>query len=225
MALRHHDHTRMDPLRNHTHGASHWVLNDLFFNLERQLLYDKKGKWWPAIKLELSTHFPIGRYQKLASNAKETDIGGTGSWQPAIAIAMSHLYWWGGHFFFTPRINVEYTFPTCVHVKSYNAYGGGRHTRGKVYPGQILSILFGFEISLSQCWAIAGDISYEHINTTRFKGRNGTGLPSSEQFSLAPAIEYNWSQNYGIIAGAWFSIAGRNHPEFASAVIAINVYH
>ena len=206
---------------NHTHGASHWVLNDLFFNFERQLLYDKKGKWWPAIKLELSANFPIGRYQKLQPRAKGTDIGGTGSWQPSVSIAMSHLYWWGGHFFFTPRVNIQYTFPTAVHVKHRSIYA---NTREKVYPGQILNVLFGFEISLSQRWAIANDISYLHINKTRFKSTTPS-LPSCEQFSLAPAIEYNWSENYGIIAGAWFSIAGRNLPEFASAVVAINVYH
>src|SRR5690348_17344969 len=45
---------------NHTAGASHWVLKDLQFSLEHQLLYDQKGKWWPAIKLELGASIPIG---------------------------------------------------------------------------------------------------------------------------------------------------------------------
>lgn len=215
---------------NHTHGASHWVLNDLQFSLEHQLLYDQKGKWWPAIKLELAASIPIGRYRKLNPHAKATDIGGVGSWLPSVSIAMSRLFWWGGHFFFAPRLNVQYTIPNSVHVSDISIYGGGKHTRGKVYPGQIFQALFGFEFALSQNWAIANDISYTHINKSRFKGRRGNalnrvGLPSSEQFSLAPAIEYNWTENYGVIAGAWFSVAGRNIPTFASAVISVNVYH
>jgi hypothetical protein len=95
-----------------------------------------------------------------------------------------------------------------------------------------LTVLFGFEISLSQRWAIANDIQYVHTNKTRFKGRKGAtrgvanrvGRPSSEQWSLAPAIEYNWSDDYGVIAGVWFTFAGRNTIEFTSGVIAVNIY-
>ncbi len=218
---------------NHTEGASHWVLNDMSFGFDYQILSETKGKWWPAIKLSVRGNLPIGRYQKLKPKSMKTDIGGIGSWAPSVGIAMAHLYWWGGHFFFAPRFNVQYTIPTPVHVKNFNTYGGGHHTRGKVYPGQFLLFLFGFEISLSQRWAIAGDIQYLHINKSRFKGHKGAtagvpntvGLPSSEQLSLAPAIEYNWSDNYGIIAGAWFSVAGRNQLEFASGVVALNIYH
>lgn len=218
---------------NHIHGASHWTLNDMSFGFDYQLLNDKKGKWWPAVKLALRANLPIGKYQKLHPKSKKTAIGGSGSWQPGIGIVMSHLYWWGGKYFFAPRLSIQYTIPNSVHVKNLNAYGGGHHTRGTVYPGQSLTALFGFEISLSQRWAIANDIQYVHTNKTRFKGRKGAtsgkpnriGGPSSEQWSLAPAIEYNWTENYGILAGSWFTLAGRNAIEFASAVISINIYH
>jgi hypothetical protein len=218
---------------NHTHGASRWVLNDMSAGFDYQLLSDQKGKWWPAIKLNVHANLPIGRYQKLNPKSKGTDIGGSGSWSPSVGIVMSHLYWWGGHFFFAPRFNVQYTFPTPVHVKNFNAYGGGHHTRGKVFPGQSIAVLFGFEFAVSQRWALAGDVQYLHANRTRFTGHKGktasapnsVGGPSSEQWSLAPAVEYNWSENYGVIAGAWFSVAGRNQLEFTSAVVAINIYH
>jgi hypothetical protein len=45
----------------------------------------------------------------------------------------------------------------------------------------------------------------------------------SAYFSLAPAIEYNWSDYVGIITGAWFTIAGRNALTFISSVTALNV--
>jgi hypothetical protein len=218
---------------NHTHGASHWVLNDLSFGFDYQILSDKKGKWWPAIKVNVHAVAPIGRYQKLHPKSKGTDIGGGGTWAPSVGLVFSHLYWWGGHYFFAPRFNVQYTIPNSVHVKNFNNYGGGRHTHGTFYPGQSLSCLFGFEIALSQRWALAGDVQYLHQNKTRFKGHKGAtagvpnavGSPSSEQWSVAPAIEYNWSAYYGIIAGAWFSVGGRNQTEFASAVVAVNIYH
>lgn len=51
------------------------------------------------------------------------------------------------------------------------------------------------------------------------------GTPSFSQISLAPALEYNWNENLGIIGGAWFTVAGRNSADFFQWVIAFNLYH
>ncbi|MCB1827280.1 MAG: hypothetical protein KDH94_02560 [Coxiellaceae bacterium] len=54
------------------------------------------------------------------------------------------------------------------------------------------------------------------------------GLPvpvsevSTNSFSIAPAIEYNFNGNLGIIAGVWFGVDGRNTPEFASYVFSLD---
>jgi hypothetical protein len=45
---------------------------------------------------------------------------------------------------------------------------------------------------------------------------------ASIQYSLAPAIEYNWSEKLGLIAGCWLTIAGKNSRKFTSGVIALN---
>lgn len=218
---------------NHTHSASHWALNDLGFGFDYQLYARGRHDWLPSFKLNVGAKAPIGKYDHLNPHLRGTDAGGTGSWMPSAGIVMSHLVYLGGKFFFSPRFNLQYTVPTPVFVRGYNVYGGGKGTRGTVFPGQSLVALFGYEFSLSQNWAIAGDIQYQHTNKTRFKGHRGStdGIPhrltspSSESWSLAPAIEYNWSAYYGVIAGAWFTVAGRNTPEFASGVVAINIYH
>jgi hypothetical protein len=217
----------------HTHSASHWVLNDMNYGFDYQILYDKLGTWWPAIKLALRGNLPFGKYQHLSAKKKRTDIGGFGSWTPAVGITMSELFWWGGHIFFAARMNWQYLFPTPVHVRGLNTYGGGHGCAGKAFPGQALVGQFGFELSLSQRWALAGDVQYLHVNKTRFKGTPGTmadgtlnpvGGPSTDQWSVAPAIEYNWSPFVGIIAGVWFSVGARNSPEFATGVVAVNIY-
>jgi hypothetical protein len=48
------------------------------------------------------------------------------------------------------------------------------------------------------------------------------GHGSIDLVTLAPAIEYNFSKNFGIIAGAWFTTAGKNTPEFISSIVALN---
>lgn len=217
---------------NHTHGASNWVLNDMVYGFDFQIYRRGKHSPWPSVKLALRGNFPLGKYQKLNPNKLGTDIGGSGSWTPAVSLDMSRLFWFGGHQFLALRWSVGYAFPTAVHVKGFNAYGGGHHTHGKVYPGQSLSTFIGMEYTWTQRWAFAFDFAYIHNNKTRFKGHKGitrgisnsVGGPSSEQFSIAPAFEYNWSAYVGMIAGVWFTVGGRNTTDFAQGIVAINIY-
>jgi hypothetical protein len=218
---------------NHVHHASHWALNDLGVAFDYQL-YNRNLKGpWPSVKLTVGGKIPIGKYDHLDRHSLTTDGGGTGSWLPTIALTFSHLVHIKDRIFFAPRWAIQYTVPTPVFVKGYNVYGGGHGTRGTVFPGQSLTALFGCELSLSKNWALATDFQYVHANKNRFKGKRGSThgvpnpitAPSSESFSVAPAIEYNWSAYYGVIAGAWFTVAGRNTTEFVSGVIAFNIYH
>ncbi len=74
------------------------------------------------------------------------------------------------------------------------------------------------------------DVLYSHGDSVKFKGINGTNedgseatnaSASSEQWSLAPALEYNFSEDVGIIAGIWFSTSGRNTIDFISYVASL----
>ena len=200
--------------------------------LDFQLYYDTPGTWAPAVKLALKANAPLGKYQKLNPNDKGTDAGGGGSWNPAVGLVFSRLFHYTGVHFLAARLALLYAVPNSVHVKGLNVYGGGRGTHGTVYPGPFFTADLGLEYTLAQKWALALDVFYVHENHTRFKGTKGEtngipnnmGGPSSEQISLAPAIEYNWNANYGVIAGVWFSVAGRNAEEFINGVIAINIY-
>lgn len=218
---------------NHIDGASHWVYNDTPFAFDFQVYYDVPGEWPPAIKLTFKAVAPLGKYQKLDPKDRGTDIGGGGSWNPGIGLAFSDLFHISGVHFLSARLGFSYTVPNSVDVKGFNAYGGGYDTHGTVYPGAFFSTVLGLEYTLARNWALALDVLYVHSNRTRFSGHKGTtdgipnfvGGPSSESLSLAPALEYNWSGNYGIIAGVWFSVAGRNNAEFVNGVVAFNIYH
>ena len=219
---------------NHTQHTSHWVYNDLPFLLDLQLYYDspETESWPPAVKLTLGANTPLGKYQHLNPDKKGTDIGGSGSWEPRIGLTFSRLFHFTGVHYLATRLNFTYVVPTAVHVRGFNSYGGGHGTAGKVYPGPSFTSVLGLEYTLAQKWALAMDVLYSHGNHTRFVGQKGTtdgvlnhiGAPSSELFTLSPAIEYNWSANCGLIAGVWFSVAGRNTADFIIPTIAINFY-
>jgi len=213
---------------NNTVKEHDWVLNDVPFGLGIQLVQDKPGKtWYPAVKLKLNATLPIGKYERFSSEKKGTDNGGGGNWNPSAGLVFSRLFWLTGKHYLAARYFFQYAVPLPVNVRGINAYGGARHTRGTVYPGNVFFTDLGLEYTVSQNWAFAFDLAYQHNNKQRFSGRSGGAAmrtPSREQISIAPAIEYNWNANVGAIFGPWFTIAGRNSTQFMSWILAINAY-
>lgn len=222
---------------NFTDGAGNWSFNDLDVLVNFQIFnlhFPDLNGWNSALKLAFTETFPTGKYQNLNPKKKFTDQGGQGSWQTAVGLVWGNQVHVTGHQFFNSRLLMIYTHSTSVSVKGFNAYGGGFGTRGTVHPGGNFQIDLGLEYSLTQNWVVATDLVGIWQGRNTFKGIEGemaprspaqTGLGSSAQFSLAPAIEYNWSEDIGLIAGVWFTVAGREASKFASGVIAFNYYH
>ncbi len=218
---------------NQSQGQSFVGIGDLPIGLGFQILTQKEGSWRPSIKLITQEIFPLGKYQHLNPKKMDTDSIGRGSYQSTLGLAIGRLFHLSGIHYFAPRFNFLYTYPSPVHVRGFNAYGGGFGTKGKVRPGNSFTALFAMECNLTRNWTFALDVDYIHFDKTRFSGKKGVDefgaaasvtIPSSEQFSLAPAIEYNFSEKLGIIAGSWFSIGGRNADQFVSGIIALNFY-
>lgn len=223
---------------NNSEGKHFWRVADQPIAMAFQLLMDKPGTWYPAIKVRVSAVVPLGKYDRLDPNKFETDSAGLGNWAPALGLTSVKTYHLGREHFFSWRMNVNYTFTVPIPVHDLSLYGGApsspgvKGTRGTVYPGNILVIQEGFEYSFNLNWSIALDLMYQHNNRNRFSGHSPPGtkpvLPSAEQFSIAPAIEYNFNANIGIIFGPWFTVAGRNDSntdQFFQWVFAINIYN
>ena len=212
---------------NYTQGQAHWAVNDMQLFINYQLVYEESCTWHPAVKLVAGAVLPIGKYQHLDLQKKQTDLGGEGNWSPNVGIVFRKMIQFGKTHFYIPRFYLNYAFSTPVHVAGFNAYGGEKQTNGIVYPGNLLQIIFGGEVTLNQNWVVAYDIEYNHKNRSRFHGktpsRSAVGGPSSEQLSIAPAIEYNWSPSMGAIAGIWFSLVGRNSAQFTNGLIAVDM--
>jgi len=78
--------------------------------------------------------------------------------------------------------------------------------------------------SMTQHWVLAMDVVYERDGSTHI---HGAGLDfnsgESHNWSLAPAIEYNFNSRVGIIAGAKLTVAGRNATALVIPVAAVNI--
>ena len=213
-------------------GQSDFRVNDLVTGFDFQLLNEDHDGWIPALKLGILEDFPIGKYDHFDPNKFKTDEGGQGSYQTKIFLCAGKLVQLRDDHWLNMRLTVDCWLESKVRVHGLNTYGGAIDTDGWIYPGQEFEVDFSYELTLSKHWAIACDHIFGYQTPVKFKGYPGrlkTGQLAdlndswAAAFQLAPAIEYNWSENLGVITGAYFTIAGRNANAFASWVAAINI--
>lgn len=212
---------------NRTEGENYVDIGDMTVGFDIQVFKENMKSWKPAAKLIVRTLLPLGKYEHMNPNKLGTDSTGSGSWFPAAGLALAKLFHFGeGVHYLNTRLSFGYYIGTVAYVKGINTYGGDPTTKGRAYPGNVFTVDGAIEYSLTQRWVFAMDAVYTHNNKTRFSGKTTApvGGPSGEIFSLAPAIEYNFNINLGLIGGVWFTVAGRNTARFTSGVIAFNVY-
>lgn len=219
---------------NSTQHTSSLQFGDLPIGLEFQLIHETPENNLPGLKFYVQETFPTGKYQKLKPDRLFTDAGGKGSFQTEIGLVLGRIFHFRDFYFLNVRFNLYYTHWSSVAVKGLNSYGGVRETKGRVIPGDQYGYFFGLEFEFSRHWAFAFDAAGQYTTRTRFSGRRGgidstrkligLNIPTQVQFSFAPAIEYNFSQAVGIIAGPWFTVAGKNSFRFISGVLALNYY-
>jgi hypothetical protein len=187
--------------------------------------------YFPGIKLAVREIFPTGNFQYLHPRKLGTDETGLGTFATQFNLIFYKVFHVYGHHWLSTTVSAEYTVNTPVHVHGFNVYGGGFGANGKALPGNQFQGIVSFEYTLNRNWALALDGVFVHTDATLFYGIPGVtfagtlaneGQPSSEQWSFAPALEYNWSDRLGIIAGCWISAWGRNSAVFRSGVVNID---
>lgn len=207
-----------------TRGRKGSSFGDLPLGIDYQVLMPPKQSLIPRIKFSMGEIFPTGKYKHLNRDAFGVDGGGMGSWATFFALTWGQVYQIKGVHWLSYRMAVATTFFTPVYVKGFTVYGGGPFTRGKVKPGTAFVFQAAFEYNLTRNWCFACDFQAAFFQKTKFSGRtlDPIGNPSSGQLSLAPAIEYNWNDAWGVIFGPWFTFKGRNSAKFISYIIAVD---
>jgi hypothetical protein len=220
---------------NYNKHHAQWLYSDSQIILDFQLLSPKHiDDWTPYIKFFLIEIFPTGQYRNLNPKKRGVDLSGTGSFRTVPGIVIGELFHLWAHHFIIARLALQYDLPAPVHLKGFNAYGGGYGTNARFFPAQSLELTIGVELTLSKNWVLACDFEGLWTQKTHYSGNPGKnadgtpailGVKASSQYAFAPALEYNWSESLGIIGGSWFTFAGCNAPRFWSAVLAVNYYH
>lgn len=219
-------------MHNRESGAHTTRLGDTSLILGFQVANDDPTSgWWPDIRLTVTESFPSGQYLKLNPKKKGTDATGSGSYQTSPGMIIQKLWHVRNYNFLRTRLFLSYTVPSKVHVKGFNTYGGGYGSKASVKPGEKFTGIFAFEYALTRNLVLASDFQFIWAQQNRITVSTGSASEynartnsESYQFSVAPALEWNFNENVGLIAGVWLSAFGHDSSDFVSAVIALNIY-
>jgi hypothetical protein len=182
----------------------------------------------PHTSIAVEETLPTGKYDHLGN--RPSDGMGAGAFTTTVALYTQTFFWMPNGRILRVRFNFVPAFSRSVPVEDVSVYGTSPGFRGRANPGSSLFVDLAAEYSMTQRWVFALDATYRHQGNTLVKGYNLTdpSVPTSLQsgtgdaFGLAPAIEYNWKSNVGVLVGTRLFPAGRNTALSITPAIAVN---
>jgi len=203
-------------------------VGDVTLQAQWRLSQFREGRRIPTSSLVLQQTLPTGKYDELGT--RPSDGLGAGAYTTSLAVHSQYYLWMPSGRILRTRLNVAYAFSDTVDVTDTSVYGTPQGFRGHADPGDTFSIYSAWEYSLTRNWVLALDAFYQHDSSTRIRGAT-QGVPfsadsgSAWRFGLAPAIEYNFTSNIGVIVGARWFAAGRDTGASITPVAAINMVY
>jgi hypothetical protein len=204
-------------------------LGDVGVLAQRRLTRFDAARGIPATALVVQETFPTGKYDRLGD--RPSDGLGGGAYTTMVSLYSQTYLWLPNGRILRTRFNVSEAFSSSVKVNDVSVYGTRAGFRGHATPGSSLLFDSAWEYSLTRSWVLALDLTFRHTGTTSVTGfdardpniRLNSG--SSDAFAFAPAIEYNWTSNLGVLLGTRVIPAGRNTSRSITPALAINFVH
>lgn len=219
---------------NSTQGSNYNRLGDVALLAGFQLLQQNESPYRVNLRVTLKEIFPTGRYDHLDAAMHGTDATGLGSYQTRLALNFQHLIKVYNDHYLRTRLILTHMYFNPVNIYGLSTYGGEPNGIGKIKKGDENDINLSFEYTLTQNWVLVMEGLSVHGKSTRFNGLlNFGGLTRLSNFltrgdfsqqSLAPAIEYNFNQNIGLIGGVWFPLNGKNTAHFMTYMLELNAF-
>lgn len=208
-------------------------IGDYSLGLGLQLLREQENSWVPNLRMTIQEVFPTGKFDNLSPYKLGTDQTGVGAYQTSLGFHFQKLKDLGNEHYLRSRLSLLGSWASDVHVDGLSVYGGNVITDGDVSPGNSFSADLAFEYSLTQHWVPVFEVLFVDSGSSDFNGNPGLtpggvidsiGGGGGNQLSLAPALEYNFSPQFGVIGGVWFAVTGPRGGGFTSIALAVNYY-
>lgn len=209
-------------------------LGDVSVQAQYRLTEFHEGSSLPTISLQLQQTLPSGKYDRLGE--RPGDGLGSGAHTTTVQLNTQTYFWLANGRILRMRFNVAQSFSRSASVRDVSVYGTAEGFRGHARPGNSFYVNAAWEYSLSRRWVLALDLTWRRSQGTRVYGYEppaAAGMPDlpvhrnsgiSEAFGFAPAIEYSWRPNLGLLVGARL-ITGRNTATTITPAVALNYVH
>ena len=191
------------------------------------------GSWIPTTAIMVQEALPTGKYDRLGD--RPSDGFGSGAHTTTLGLNSQRSFWLPNGRILRMRFDVSQAFSSTVNVEGVSVYGTGQGFRGRANPGSSFFADAAWEYSLTRRWVLALDVTYGQDGNTRVTGYdtldpNSVQNPpsiqlnsgSSAAFGFAPAVEYSWTANLGVLLGARVIAAGPNTSATITPAVAIN---
>ena len=211
-------------------------LGDLTLQTQYRLTKFHEGSWIPTSSFALQETLPTGKYDRLGN--RQSDGLGSGAYTTTLALYFQTYFWLPNNRILRMRFNVSQSLSNNVNIEDVSVFGTAAGFRGHARPGSSFYVDASWEYSLTRKWVLALDATYRHNANTHAIGYDipdskGAQNPSSiqlnsgssEVFAFAPAMEYSWKPNLGVLVGTRVIPAAHNTHASITPAIAINFVH
>jgi hypothetical protein len=205
-------------------------VGDLTLQVQRRLIQFVPCRRVPTISAAVQETLPTGRYDHLGDHP--ADGVGAGAYTTNLEFLSQMYYWMPNRRIVRMRLNLTDAISSNAAVDGVSVYGTGAGFSGHAKPGSSFFVDAAWEYSVTRRWVLALDATYRNTRNTRVTGydaESGPGATSvvmdsgvSDAYGFAPAIEYSWKPNIGVLVGVRLIPAGRNTNETITPAIAIN---
>jgi len=209
-------------------------LGDLSLQAQYCLTEFESDRPFPATSILLSATVPTGRYDRLGSHPE--DGLGSGVYTEAVSVYSQYYFWLPTGRVLRTRFDVTFSTSDRVGIRDASVYGTPSNFRGRAAPGDSFVAFLSGEYSVTRNWVAVLEAAFQHSDTTLITGDTFTtpghaieareyavSSGSSRSSALAAEIEYSWNEHIGVVAGAIFTVSGRNVAATTTPAVAINI--
>jgi hypothetical protein len=214
-------------------NSSHVAMGDQTILAQYGFTRFHEGSWVPTTAVMVQETFPTGKYDNLGG--RPANGLGAGAYTTTVALNSQTYFWAPNGHILRMRLNASEAISTNANVSGVSVYGTGAAFHGHAKPGNTTYVDWAWEYSLKRSLVLALDATYTHTGNTRVTGTNAAtgGSPGSpvqidsgtiDAVGFAPAVEYSWKPNLGVLFGVRILAIGHNMPATVTPAIAINYF-
>lgn len=216
--------------REHSDGARK---TDTSLLLQYKLIAAHEDGSGPVLSITAAHNFTTGKYNRLGDNP--LNGVGSGASSNRFSLLGQQLFWLSNDHPLRLRAQAAWSpSPSRVRIHGTSSHGTSRGFLGTTAMGTSQAINTSAEYGLTEHWVLATDLSWNHRNGAHLRGTQcpPQGGPCTDvdkhdgpdwTYSIAPAVEYNFNSNMGLIVGAQWSLGGHRSSAYLAPQAALNM--